>query len=143
MRVSTKGRYALRVMIDLACHDKGQYIALKTICERQSVTIKYLEQIVSTLCKAGLVVSARGAGGGYRLAKAAEEYTAGDILRVTESSMAPVSCVEPRAVACHNKPQCSTFAFWQGLNETITQYVDSITLAQLAQQWKEKRNTAE
>ena len=143
MRVSTKGRYALRVMIDLACDETGKFIALKTICERQSITIKYLEQIIAMLSKAGFVASARGASGGYRLARPACEYTAGDILRVTESNMAPVACVENHAIQCHNKVQCSTFDFWKGLNETINGYVDSTTLEQLAQQWKEKCRKAE
>lgn len=129
MKISTKGRYALRVMIDLAVNDKGDYVSLKDISNRQEVSLKYLEQIMAMLNKAGYVKSTRGNNGGYRLAKSPEEYKVGDILRKTEGDLAPIACVNGEE--CGKRENCKTFKFWQGLDNVINEYVDSKTLADL------------
>lgn len=129
MKISTKGRYALRVMIDLAVNDKGDYVSLKDISNRQEVSLKYLEQIMALLNKAGYVKSTRGNNGGYRLAKSPEEYKVGDILRKTEGDLAPIACVNGEE--CGKRENCKTFKFWQGLDNVINEYVDSKTLADL------------
>ena len=129
MKISTKGRYALRVMIDLAVYDKGDYVSLKDISNRQEVSLKYLEQIMAMLNKAGYVKSTRGNNGGYRLAKSPEEYKVGDILRKTEGDLAPIACVNGEE--CGKRENCKTFKFWQGLDNVINEYVDSKTLADL------------
>lgn len=136
MRISTRGRYALRFMADLAqcCVSGDKNVALKDISARQDISIKYLEQIVSRLCKNGLVISSRGPQGGYRLAKPAEEYTIGAILRAIEGSMAPVACLADAENRCERRDSCSTLRFWTGLDEVINQYVDSVTLADLISQ---------
>ena len=138
MRVSTKGRYALRIMADLAENQNGEYIRLKDIAERQSITLKYMEQIMPSLTKAGFVKSYRGNNGGYMLARKPEEYTAGEILRSTEGSLAPLACIEDAANQCPRKDQCSTLSFWEGLWDVINQYVDSVTLADLIKEKKHK-----
>ena len=129
MKISTKGRYALRVMIDLAVNDKGDYVSLKDISNRQEVSLKYLEQIMAMLNKAGYVKSTRGNNGGCRLAKPPEEYKVGDILRKTEGDLAPIACVNGEE--CGKRENCKTFKFWQGLDNVINEYVDSKTLADL------------
>lgn len=129
MKISTKGRYALRVMIDLAVNDRGDYVSLKDISNRQEVSLKYLEQIIAMLNKAGYVKSTRGNNGGYRLAKSPEEYKVGDILRKTEGDLAPIACVNGEE--CGKRENCKTFKFWQGLDNVINEYVDSKTLADL------------
>ena len=129
MKISTKGRYALRVMIDLAVNDKGDYVSLKDISNRQEVSLKYLEQIMAMLNKAGYVKSTRGNNVGYRLAKSPEEYKVGDILRKTEGDLAPIACVNGEE--CGKRENCKTFKFWQGLDNVINEYVDSKTLADL------------
>lgn len=129
MKISTKGRYALRVMIDLAVNDKEDYVSLKDISNRQEVSLKYLEQIMAMLNKAGYVKSTRGNNGGYRLAKSPEEYKVGDILRKTEGDLAPIACVNGEE--CGKRENCKTFKFWQGLDNVINEYVDSKTLADL------------
>ncbi len=129
MKISTKGRYALRVMIDLAVNDKGDYVSLKDISNRQEVSLKYLEQIMAMLNKAGYVKSTRGNNGGYRLAKSPEEYKVGDILRKTEGDLAPIACVNGEE--CGKRENCKTFKFWQGLDNVINEYVDSKTLGDL------------
>ena len=129
MKISTKGRYALRVMIDLAVNDKGDYVSLKDISNRQEVSLKYLEQIMAMLNKAGYVKSTRGNNGGYSLAKSPEEYKVGDILRKTEGDLAPIACVNGEE--CGKRENCKTFKFWQGLDNVINEYVDSKTLADL------------
>lgn len=131
MRISTKGRYALRIMVDLAEHNSGEYIRLKDISERQGITIKYMEQIMPLLTKAGYVKSYRGNNGGYMLAKQPSEYTAGEILRTTEGSLAPVPCLEDAANHCEHKEECSTFTFWEGLQSVVDKYVDGVTLEDL------------
>lgn len=131
MKVSTKGRYALRTMLDLAMHDTGALIPLKDIASRQGITIKYLEQVMNLLSKAGYVRSVRGAGGGYHLARKASEYTVGDILRVAEGSLVPVACLEDEINQCEKASDCMTLSFWKGLSDTINDYVDSVTLEDL------------
>lgn len=132
MRISTKGRYALRVMIDLAQNDTGDFVALRDISARQEISVKYLEQIVCQLSKAGFLKSARGPQGGYRLARGARTYTAGDILRQTEGSLAPVPCLDSIPPDCARAGSCATLAFWQGLDESVGRYIDGVTLWDLA-----------
>ena len=132
MKISTRGRYALKIMMDLATCPEGEYISLKAISERQQVSVKYLEQIIALLSRGGMLESTRGKAGGYRLAKKPSEYTAGDILRLAEGSLAPIKCVEDSAGKCTNSAHCSTFSFWEGLNRAINDYIDSTTLADLA-----------
>lgn len=131
MLVSTKGRYALRVMIDLAEHQSDGFIPLKVIAERQEISEKYLENIIKLLVKAKLLSGLRGKGGGYQLTKAPEQYTVESILRITEDSMAPVACLEPGAEACPRAAECRTLSMWQGLDKLITEYFANITLADL------------
>ncbi len=133
MKISTKGRYALRLMLDLALHDTGENIALKTIAKRQNISGKYLEQIIGILAKAGFVKSVRGSSGGYRLAKAPDEYTVGDILRLTEGSLAPVVCVEEGMGTCSKAENCVTLTLWKELNDAINGVVDHVTLADLVE----------
>ena len=137
MRISTKGRYALRLMLDLAVHDTGENIALKTIAKRKDISGKYLEQIIGVLTKAGFVKSVRGSSGGYRLARSPKEYTIGDILRLTEGSLAPVACVEEGVENCPKAETCVTLTVWQQLNDAINQVVDNITLADLVERSEE------
>lgn len=134
MKISTKGRYALRLMIDLAEHDVGDYIPLRDISERQEVSVKYLEQIVTALSRAGFLRAVRGAQGGYRLARSPEDYRVGDILRITEGDLAPIACLASGGEGCGRSDDCATLGFWRGLNKVINDYVDSTTLAQLVQQ---------
>lgn len=132
MKVSTKGRYALRIMLDLAFHNSGELVPLKDIAKRQNITLKYMEQIISPLSKAGFVISLRGSNGGYKLARKSSEYTAGDILRVVEGPLAPTACLENgEYVDCPQADECPTLSFWQGLNKVINDYVDSVTLEDL------------
>lgn len=132
MKISTKGRYALRLMLDLSEHSDAGFVSLKDIAERQEISVKYLEQIVTVLCKIGFLRSLRGSQGGYKLSKAPEEYTVGSILRITEGDLAPVACLEDEENQCPRCERCDTLDFWQGLYETINRYVDSVTLADLA-----------
>ena len=128
MKISTRGRYALRVMIDLAINGKENYISLKDIDNRQEISMKYLEQIVSILNKAGLVDTLRGNNGGYKLNRKPSEYIVGDILRVAEGDLTPVYCVHEE---CSRKKNCKTYSFWKGLDQVISDYVDSKTLEDL------------
>lgn len=131
MKISTKGRYALRLMLDLAIHNTGEYITIKSISQRQEISDKYLEQIITQLSKAGFVKSTRGAQGGYRLSRAPEEYTVGSILRLIEGSLAPVACLEEDEDPCARSGQCATLDVWIQLYEAINNVVDNITLADL------------
>ena len=128
MKISTKGRYALRMMLDLAEHQGDGYIALKDIAERQNVSKKYLEQIVPILNKADILNTNRGYQGGYRLARTPDKYTVGDILRITEGSISPVACLDKNPVECERAAECATLPVWQGLYRVITDYLDGITL---------------
>lgn len=131
MMISTKGRYALRTMIDIAEQGNEKFVSLRDISQRQGISVKYLEQIVGQLTKAGLLKSGRGANGGYKLARQPSEYTAGDILRLTEGALAPVACLADDANRCERCGECTTIDFWQGLYKTINSYVDSVTLQQM------------
>ena len=131
MRISTKGRYAIRLMLDLAMNASGDPIRLKDVARRQDISEKYLEQIISILNKAGFVRSVRGPQGGYTLQWPPEEYTVGMILRLTEGSLAPVSCIEDEPNACGHYEQCRTVKFWEGLWDVIIEYTDRFTLADL------------
>lgn len=133
MKISTKGRYALRVMIDLAEHDCGKYIPLRDIAQRQEISEKYLESIVILLVRARMLDGVRGKGGGYKLTKAPDQYTVGSVLRLTEKSLAPVSCLEEGA-ACSRAAECRMLPLWQGLDRVISDYLDHITIGDLMQQ---------
>ena len=135
MMISTRGRYALRVMIDLAEHNNGKFIPLKDIAERQEISEKYLESILAVLSKAGLLDAVRGKGGGYRLSKPAKEYTAFEVLSLTEGTLAPVTCLE-RGQQCENAVNCRTLPLWQGLDQVIAAYLCSYTLADLTREEK-------
>lgn len=131
MRISTRGSYALRVMVDLAEHGAGNMIPLKDIVARQSISHKYLENIMNELSKAGLVTSQHGKNGGYKLNRAPEKYTVGEILRITEGELAPVSCLECNASPCDLAGECRTLSMWKGLYKLINDYLDGVTLADL------------
>lgn len=131
MKISTKGRYALRLMLDIALNDAKTPVRIKDIAERQQISDKYLEQIVSSLNKAGFVKSLRGPQGGYRLTKKPEEYTVGMILRLIEGSLAPVACLDDDINNCTRADRCSTLILWEKLYDAISEVVDNITLADL------------
>ena len=131
MLISTKGRYALRIMIDLAEHQADEFISLRGIAQRQEISEKYLESIIRMLVKARVVDSLRGKGGGYRLSKAPDQYTAGSILRLTEETLAPVSCLEEKADICPRAGSCRTLSLWKGLDKAIHEYLESVTIADL------------
>jgi Rrf2 family protein len=134
MKISTKGRYAIRLMIDIAVNSGGSNVTIKDISKRQNISVKYLEQIVSILCRSGFLKSSRGAHGGYKLTKRPEEYTVGDILRVTEGGLAPVSCLEDEENRCERAQRCTSLKLWSGLYKVINEYVDGITIADLAKE---------
>ena len=136
MKISTKGRYALRMMIDLALNEENGYVPIKEIARRQEISDKYLEQIISVLNRAGYVKSTRGAGGGYKLTKKPEEYTVGMIMRLTEGSLAPVACLEDEENTCPRAEQCVTLGVWEKLYSAINDVVDNITLEDLVEQTK-------
>ena len=128
MKISTKGRYALRMMCDIAANDNGSAIPLKEIAARQNISVKYLEQIVILLSRAGFVKSVRGAQGGYKLTNPPKYYTVGMILRLTEGSLAPVSCLEDSVNTCGRASECSTLFVWEQLYSAICNVVDNITI---------------
>lgn len=138
MNVTSKGRYALRVMLDLARHPDEGYISLKTIAERQDISMKYLEAIVGSLKKAGLVDSSRGKEGGYSLLRPPEEYSVGEILRCLEDSLAPVACIKAGSVECAHAGECMTLPMWMELDELTNAYLDRVTLQDLlsGEKWK-------
>ena len=138
MKISTKGRYALRLMLDLAIYGNGAPVSLKDISKRQDVSEKYLEQIISMLNKARLVQSIRGAQGGYVLRREIADYTVGDILRVTEGDLSPVECVAPDSPTCSREGICVTVKVWQQINDAVNNVVDNITLADLVEWQAEK-----
>ena len=131
MKISTKGRYALRMLIDLASNHEDGYISLKDIAERQDISKKYLEQIVPMLNKSGILRTNRGNKGGYMLSGTADEIAVGDVLRATEGSLAPVACLEFEPNECPRAGDCSTLFIWEGLFKTITDYLDGITLSDI------------
>ena len=132
MLISTRGRYSLRVLLDLAQHEG--YVPMKDVAARQGVSLGYLEKILPVLVKNGILVGIQGKGGGYRLRKAPEQYTVDSILRLTEESLAPVTCLESNAEACSRSGGCRTLALWQGLDKVIREYLESVTIADLADQ---------
>lgn len=131
MLVSTKGRYALRIMLELGKGDPAQYMALPLIAEKQGISEKYLESIVSMLVKGGLVEGLRGKNGGYRLSRPLQEYSVGEILRLTEGSLAPVACLENETNTCPRAGACNTLPMWEHLDELINSYLDGVTLSDL------------
>ncbi|MBQ8381746.1 MAG: RrF2 family transcriptional regulator [Clostridia bacterium] len=131
MIISTRGRYALRVMIDLAENGGDEYIAMKKIAERQEISLKYLERILPVLTQNNIVEGVQGKGGGYRLTRKPEDYKIGEILRLTEGDFAPVSCLECGAEPCAKRDTCKTLPMWTRLHEMIGEYFDSITLSDL------------
>lgn len=128
MKISTKGRYALRMLIDLAEHKNDGYIALKDIAARQNISKKYLEQIIPILNRADILLANRGFQGGYKLAKAPDKYIVGDILRLTEGSLSPVACLDQEPIECSKSDTCPTLPIWIGLKNVICEYLDGITL---------------
>ena len=127
--VSTKGRYALRMMIDLATQGSGEFISLKEICARQDISIKYLEQIVTLFTRAGLLKSVRGPQGGYKLSRKPEEYTVGEILRVAEGTLAPIACLREAPNQCERYNECVSVKFWEGFYGVVTDYTENVTLS--------------
>ena len=138
MKISTKGRYALRLMVDLALSGQGQPISLKDVAQRQQLSDKYLEQIVTPLSRAGLVRSVRGAGGGYLLTRRPEEYTVGEVLRPLEGDLAPVECATD-AQFCERSGQCVTVELGQQIHRAVSEVVDRTTLADLVARQREKQ----
>lgn len=131
MMISTKGRYALRVMVDLAQHKDGSFIALNDIAERQNISKKYLESIVAALTKAGILDSVRGKGGGYRLVNDLDTYTIARVLKATENTIAPVSCIANGTIECDRRGECPTLSMWQDLNKLVENYFENATIADL------------
>jgi Rrf2 family protein len=131
MTISTKGRYALSIMIDLAENGNGSYIPMKTVAQRQELPLKYLEHILPVLTQNSIVEGVQGKGGGYRLTRKPEEYTVGEILRLTEGDLAPVSCLECGAEPCKQVKRCRTISMWKNLQNMIDGYFDSITIKDL------------
>lgn len=138
MKISTKGRYALRMLVDLAEHKDQGFIALKDIAKRQGISKKYLEQIVPLLNKSDILQTNRGYQGGYMLARSPEKYTVLEILRITEGSLAPVSCLDYEPNTCDRCHDCITLPIWQGLNRVISDYLGSITLQDILDRQKEQ-----
>lgn len=139
MKISTKGRYALRLMLDVALNSHGTAVPLRDVAQRQDISDKYLEQIVTQLSRAGLVRSVRGAGGGYLLTREPEEYTVGEILRVLEGNLAPVSCADADDVCrCGRADKCVTVEVWREIQAAVSGVVDHLTLADLVRRYHEK-----
>ena len=131
MMVSTRGRYALRVLIDLAEHNSGAYIPMKDVAARQDISLKYLERILPTLTKAKLIEGVHGKGGGYKLTRSPEDYTVGEVLRLTEGDLAPVACLSAEAEPCDKAAECRTLGMWKGFYDLTNKYFDGITIASL------------
>ena len=134
MKISTKGRYALRLMIDLAEHREEGYISLKDISKRQEISKKYLEQIIAIVNRPDILRANRGVQGGYKLAKLPSQYTVGDILRMTEGSLSPVDCVDQDPIECPHSADCTTLPIWRNLSKIINEYLDSVTLQDIVDQ---------
>lgn len=138
MKISTKGRYAMRMLLDLAEHQNCGFIALKDIAERQNISKKYLEQIIPIFNRSGILKTNRGSQGGYQLAKTPDKYTVGEILRLTEGSLSPIACVEQEPVECERSGECAMLPVWQGLYKVINEYLDGITLQNIMDQRRER-----
>ena len=139
MKISTKGRYALRMLLDLAVNSKDGFIALRDVAERQNISKKYLEQIVPSLHKANILITTRGFQGGYKLAREPKEITVGEVLRLTEGNLAPVVCLETQKNTCKRAGECITLGIWEGLQNVIADYLDGITIQDLCD--KHAKNT--
>ena len=140
MQISTKGRYALRLMLDLAIHNTGELVKIKDIAASQGISAKYLEQIISSLKKAGYVRSLRGAQGGYMLAREPQTYSVGSILRLTEGSMKPVACLEDDPNQCARAGECVTLRLWEMLDDAIEGVLDKVTLQDLKDWYEQMGN---
>jgi len=140
MKISTRGRYALRLMIDLAMASPAEFITIKSIAEHQEISEKYLEQIITSLSRSGFVKSARGAQGGYKLSKPAEEYTVGMILRLIEGNLVPVACMEDSPNQCPRSEKCVTLDIWKQIDDAVNNVIDNVTLADLAKNQLDKLN---
>lgn len=140
MKISTRGRYALRLMLDLAMASPEEFVTIKSIAERQEISEKYLEQIITSLSRSGFVKSARGAQGGYKLSKPAEEYTVGMILRLIEGNLVPVACMEDSPNQCPRSEQCATLDIWKQIDDAVNNVIDNVTLADLVKKQLEKSN---
>ena len=138
MNITTKGRYALRVMIDLAQHPEEGFVSLKTVAERQNISMKYLEMIVSGLKKADLLESSRGKEGGYRLSRSPADYSVGEILRCQEDNLAPVACIKDGEIQCDKAAACITIPMWKELDELTNAYLDGVSLKDLltGEKWR-------
>ena len=134
MKISTKGRYALRMLIDLAEHKESGYISLKDVAKRQQISKKYLEQIIPIFNHTGMLLTNRGAQGGYKLARTPDKYTVAEILRLTEGSIAPVACLDQEPNECERSAECVTLPIWQGLYDVIKEYLEGITLQDILDQ---------
>lgn len=132
MKITSRGRYALKVMIDLAEQKTDDFVKLNDVAERHNISEKYLESIIASLTKAGLLIGVRGKGGGYKLSKKPEEYTVGSILKITEGSLTPVSCMDCKPNSCISANECRTLPLWEGLDKVIDNYLESVTIADLA-----------
>ena len=143
MNITSRGRYAMRVMLDLAQHDRDGYVSLKTVADRQGISLKYLEASVGGLKRAALVESSRGKEGGYRLSRAPEDYTVGEILRCMEDNLAPVSCIRDGSVNCDRAGECLTLGMWMELDGLTNSYLDNVKLSDLllGERWKKTENT--
>jgi len=141
MKLSTRGRYGVKAMVDLAVHSSDEYVSLKSIAQRQNISENYLEQLFAVLKKAGLIKSARGALGGYALALSPEEITIGAVLRALEGSLAPVDCVtDDGAARCERSENCVTKSVWKRIRDNINDVVDSITLGSLIDKYRENKS---
>lgn len=133
MRISTKGRYALRVMVELARQRDDKPVSLRAVAERQHMTLKYLESIIALLMRERLVTSSRGKAGGYRLSRPVSQYTVYEILQATEGGLEPVQCLTEQTTACPMEQHCPTLPVWKGLNRVVREYLEGITLESIAQ----------
>ncbi|MBQ8447662.1 MAG: Rrf2 family transcriptional regulator [Clostridia bacterium] len=140
MKISTKGRYALRMLLDLAVNAQEGYIALRDVAERQNISKKYLEQIVPSLHKAEILVTTRGFQGGYKLAREPKDITVGEVLRLTEGNLAPVVCLETEKNSCKRAGECVTLHIWEGLQQVISDYLDGITLQDMIEKCQTGKN---
>ncbi|MBD5104156.1 MAG: Rrf2 family transcriptional regulator [Ruminococcaceae bacterium] len=138
MKISTKGRYALRMLLDLAEHQGSGYVSLKAVAERQNISKKYLEQIIPIFNSSNILKTNRGSQGGYRLAKTPDKYTVGEILRLTEGSLSPVLCAEQEMIDCERSKDCIMLPIWKGLYHVITEYLDGITLQDIMDRQSEQ-----
>ena len=134
MKISTKGRYAIRVLLDLAEHNNGEFIPLMDIANRQEISEKYLESIVNTLVRSGFVTGLRGKGGGYRLSRPADQIVVYDVLTSTEGTLVPVACLDRDSKPCARMSGCQTLPLWKGLNEVVTDYLNRFTVQDLMRQ---------